>query len=109
MTPSRQSDKMAWGVTFLVFGILILLEKLGVTQALPFADFLRSPGTFFIAAGVIFLMYKKEKTLGLIFTIIGLVINSDLFFGWMQTYRKLTLPLALLAVGLILILSNRKK
>ena len=100
---------MAWGVTFLVFGILIMLDKLGITQALPFAGFLTDTGTYFLAAGIIFLIYKTDKTLGLVFTVIGLIIHSDLFFGWMHTYRKLMLPIALLAVGLILILSNRKR
>lgn len=105
----RRSDKMAWGMTFLVFGILILMEKLGITQSLPFASFLSSTGTYFLAAGIIFLIYKQEKTLGLVFTIIGLIIHSDLFFGWMHIYRKLVLPLSLLTVGLILVLSNRKR
>lgn len=105
----KRSDKMAWGVTFLAFGLLILLDKTGVTDNLPFADFIQSIGTYFLVAGIIFLIYRAEKTLGLIFTIIGLIIHSDVFFGWMDNYRNLLLPIALLVIGLILILSNRRR
>lgn len=106
---NKQSDKMAWGVTLLVFGGLILLDKLGITQMLPFARFLQSAGTYFLAAGIIFLIYKREKTMGLVLSIIGVIIHSDIFFGWMRTYQNLFVPIALLVVGFILVLSNRTK
>ncbi len=106
---NRQSDKMAWGVTLLVFGALILLEKLGITQMLPFAKFFQSAGTYFLAAGIVFLIYKREKTMGLVLSIIGVAIHSDIFFGWMHTYRNLFVPIALLVIGLILVLSNRSR
>lgn len=105
----KRSDKMAWGVTLLAFGFLILLDKLGITGHLPFADFIQSAGTYFLVAGIIFLIYKKEKMLGLVFTVIGLIIHSDVFFGWMRDYRNLMLPVALLVIGLVLVLSNRRR
>ena len=108
-TIDKRSDKMAWGVTLLAFGVLILFDKLGVTDNLPFTDFIQSVGTYFLVAGVIFLIYRKEKTSGLVLTVIGLIIHSDVFFGWMRDYRNLLLPIALLAIGLILVLSNRKR
>ncbi|NLX80019.1 MAG: hypothetical protein GXZ03_00410 [Proteiniphilum sp.] len=106
---SNQSDKMAWGMTLLVFGALILLDKLGITAKLPFASFLQSAGTYFLSAGIIFLIYKREKTMGIVLSAIGVIIHSDLFFGWMHAYRSLLVPIALLVVGLILVLSNRIK
>ena len=105
----KRSDKMAWGMTLLAFGVLILLDKTGITDNLPFTDFIQSIGTYFLVAGIIFLIYRMEKTLGLLFTVIGLIIHSDVFFGWMKDYRNLLLPVALLVIGLILILSNRRR
>lgn len=105
----KRSDKMAWGATLLAFGVLILLDKIGITDNLPFTDFIQSIGTYFLVAGIIFLIYRTEKTLGLVFTVIGLIIHSDVFFGWMKDYRNLLLPIALLAIGLVLVLSNRKR
>ena len=110
MTSSvKQSDKTAWGVTLLVFGVIILLEKLGVSQFMPFFNFLTSTGSYFLIAGVIFLIFKKEKTLGLVLTIVGVIIHSDFFFGWLKAYRAMMLPLALIAIGLVLVLSTRNK
>ena len=105
----KRSDKMAWGITLLAFGVLILLDKTGITDNLPFTDFIQSIGTYFLVAGIIFLIYRMEKTLGLVFTVIGLIIHSDVFLGWMKDYRNLLLPVALLVIGLILILSNRRR
>lgn len=105
---TKQSDKMAWGVTFLIIGALVLLDKLGITGSLPFSRFLQSPGTYFLAAGIAFLIYKSDKTLGLVFTVIGVIIHSDTLLGWIHVSRQLMLPVALLAVGVVLVLSNRK-
>lgn len=102
---------MAWGISLLIFGGLILLDKIGITGSLPsmLASFLRNPGTYFLSAGIVFLMYKREKTMGLVLSIIGVIFHSDVFFGWMKSYQNLLVPIALLIVGLILVLSNRTK
>ena len=106
---NKQSDKMAWGMTLLAFGVLILLDRLGITQMLPFARFLLSAGTYFLVAGIIFLIYKREKTLGIVLSVIGVILHSDIFFGWMRTYQNLFVPIALLAVVLVMVLTNRSR
>ena len=105
----KESDKVAWGATLLVFGLLILLDKMGVTDNLPFTDFIQSTGTYFLAAGIIFLILKREKTLGIVFTAVGLVIHSDVFFGWMHNYRSLLIPFALIVVGVVMVLTAKKR
>lgn len=105
----KESDKVAWGTTLLVFGILILLDKTGVTDNLPFTDFIQSIGTYFLVAGIIFLFLKTEKTLGIVFTAVGLFIHSDEFFGWMHNYRSLLIPLALIVVGVVMVLTSKRR
>ncbi|MFR9166793.1 MAG: hypothetical protein ACLVKO_11450 [Dysgonomonas sp.] len=46
--------------------------------------------------------------LGIIFTVIGVVINADFFFGWMKSYSNLIIPIALLVLGLVMILTSKK-
>lgn len=105
----KQSDKLAWGTVLIVFGVLILLHKTGITDHLPVAGFLRSPGTYILTAGIIFLIFRKDKTLGIVLTVIGAIVHSDIFFGWMHDYRQLILPMVLIVVGLVLILKARRK
>ncbi len=106
---NKQSDRMAWGITLLAFGVLLLLDRLGVTDMLPFGRFLQSPGTYFLTAGIIFLIKKKEKTLGLVLSAIGVLIHSDLFFGWIKVSQNFLLPIVLFVIGGALVLINKKK
>ena len=107
---NRRSDKLAWGVSFLVIGTLVLIDKLKMFSG-AFGRFLQSPGTYFLAAGITFLLYRRDKTLGIVFTVIGVIIHSDLFLGWinMRAYQHLMLPIVLLVIGGILVLSNRRR
>ena len=105
---NKQSDRMDWGITLLLFGVIYLIHKTRVADNLPLVQFLTNPGTYFLVAGIVFLIYRKEKTLGIILTAIGLIIHSDLFFGWMKNYSNLIVPIVLIVVGGILILAGRK-
>lgn len=107
----KKSDKLAWGITLLIFGGLILLDKTGIMDYLPniISSFLKNPGTYFLSAGIVFLMYKREKLMGVVLSAIGVIFHSDLFFGWMKSYQNLMVPIALLVIGIILILSNKKR
>lgn len=105
----KESDKLVWGVTLLVFGILILLDKAGITDNLPITNFIQSPGTYFLAAGIIFLLFKKEKTLGIVLTAVGAVIHSDYFFHSIREYRNLFIPVALILVGIVMVLNAKKR
>lgn len=105
---NKHSDKMAWGAILIAFGALILLDRMNFTFAPEILDFLSSPGTYFLVAGIIFLILKKEKTLGLVLTIVGLIIHSDVFFGWMDSYRTYLIPVILVAVGIIMVLTAKK-
>ena len=105
---TRRSDKLAWGVVFIVIGALVLIDKLNIFSG-AFGRFLQSPGTYFLAAGITFLSYRRDKTLGIIFTIIGVIIHSDLLFGWINLNSQLLLPVVLMVIGIILITTNRKR
>ena len=108
-TANRQSDRLAWGISLFLIGILYLIDKTGVINNLPFANVLTSAGTYFLIAGITFLIYKKEKATGIILTVIGLIIHSDLFFSWMKNYSNLIVPLALIVAGLLLIIFGKKR
>lgn len=105
---NRSSDKLAWGVVLIAFGILILVDRLNLFADSAVITFLHSPGTYFLLAGIIFLIFKPEKMLGIVLTAVGLIIHSDLFFGWMTSYRSYMIPVILLIVGIIMVLNARR-
>lgn len=102
------SNRLPYGLIILIIGIIYLLSKTGILQHIPYADKLMNIGTFFLVAGIIFLFTKTEKTMGIVFTAIGIVMNFDLLFGWMQNYSAFILPAILIAIGLGMVLTAKR-
>lgn len=103
---NKRSDKLAYGIIFLIIGILYLISKL---QIINHFDRFFDIGVVLLIAGVVFLFKGASKTLGLVLLIAGIVLKSDLFFGWMHHYSNLIVPIALVAVGVFMIFSAKKK
>lgn len=101
-------DRLSYGLTLMVFGLLYLLDKIGILDRIPYGNKLMSIGSLFLIAGIIFLCTRVDKKMGLILTGIGVVINSDLFFGWMQSYSNLIVPILLIVVGVIMVLTSKR-
>lgn len=108
MAAKDTENRLAYGLTILVFGVLFLLDKVGVLAHIPYGSAFISIGSLFLIAGVVFLLTKAEKKMGLILTGIGIVINSDIFFGWMRNYSNLIVPVILIVVGMIMVLTSKK-
>lgn len=104
----NSTNRLPIGLTIMVFGLLYLIDKIGILSKIPYGDRLLNIGSLFLIAGIIFLCTKAEKKIGLIFTGIGIVINSDLFFGWMHSYSNLIVPILLIAVGLVMVLTAKR-
>lgn len=108
MASKNVSDRLSYGITILIFGALFLLDKLGILPALPYVGNLISVGVFFLIAGIVFLCTQPRKILGWVFLGIGILLNADLFFGWMQNYSKLIVPIGLIIAGIAMVLSSKK-
>ena len=103
---NKGSDKLAYGITFFVIGILYLISKLRIIDHF---DRFFDVGIILLIAGVIFLLKGASKTLGLVFVVAGLFLKSDLFFDWMRHYSNFIVPVALIIVGMFMIFSAKKK
>ncbi|MDH6353911.1 high-affinity K+ transport system ATPase subunit B [Dysgonomonas sp. PH5-45] len=101
-------NRLAYGLTIMVYGIVFLLSETGILAKIPYIQHLTGIGSLFMIAGIVFLCFKTEKTIGIILTAIGVVINISLFFGWPKPYSYLFAPLLLIIAGLIMVLSTKK-
>lgn len=104
----NSGNRLPYGLLILIIGIIYLLSKTGVLAQIPYADKLMNVGTFFLIAGIIFLFTKAEKTMGIVFTAIGVIINFDFFFGWMHNYSTLIVPIILVVIGLFMVITSKK-
>lgn len=108
MATSTSNDRLSYGLTLLIFGLLFLLDKVGVLAQIPYGDKFISVGAFFLIGGIVFIVTQPKKVLGWIFLIVGLFLNADLFFGWISAYSKFIIPIGLIIIGLIMIFTGKK-
>ena len=77
----QKDNRLAWGITLLVFGILFLINQLSILpeniSSLVF-DFKNYP----IIMGVIFLLAHKNKNIGLVLIIVGLLFRLSVLIRW---------------------------
>jgi len=92
----------------MIYGVVFLLSKTGILKHIPYGEKLLSIGSFFLIAGIVFLFTRTEKRTGIVLTVIGVLINADLFFGWIHSYSNLIIPLLLIVIGLILVITSKK-
>lgn len=108
MAIKQTSDKLSYGITFLIFGVLYLLDKVNVLAQIPYGERLISVGAFFLIAGIVFVITQPKKVWSWLLLAVGVFLNSDIFFGWVSQYSKFIVPLALIVVGIVMILSSKK-
>lgn len=109
MASNKANDRLSYGITILIFGIVFLLDKLGILRDIPYGDKVMSVGVFFLIGGIVFLITQPKKVLGWIFLGIGVLLNADLFFGWMSSYSNLIVPIGLIIAGVAMVFTSEKK
>ena len=101
MAGYRNDSYRASGVTLIVMGLLYLFDRLIGFSKLGLPWVMRADNLILYAA-VIFLLLKKDKTVGVILAGIWLLLNINFIislFGSISTY---ILPIVLLLLGILL-------
>lgn len=109
MAKDSNNDKLSYGLVLLIFGVLFLFDKLGILAHIPINYNFLSISAFFLIAGIIFMFTQPKRTLSWVFLVIGIFLNFNIFFGWLNAYSKFYVPLALIIVGLFMVFSSKKK
>lgn len=104
MAKASKDDRLPYGLSILIFGLIFLLSRVGLLAQIPYGPEFLSIGAFFLIAGIVFLCTSSNKRIGIVFTLIGLVLKSDLIFS----YSKLIVPILLIVLGIILVLTSKK-
>ncbi len=108
MATNTSNDRLSYGLTLLIFGLLFLLDKVGVLAQIPYGDKFISVGAFFLIGGIVFIATQPKKALGWVFLAVGIFLNADIFFGWISTYSKFIIPIVLIAAGIAMVLTAKK-
>lgn len=105
---STNDNMLAWGVSSIFLGIMLLLHKLNIlSQALH--EIVFDWKNYFLYIGAIFFLCKRDKTIGIILLSIGLLFRLQAFFRWQQAYIEYLWPLLFTVIGIIMVLTFLRK
>lgn len=107
MAANNKDTYRATAVTFIVIGILFLINKL-----IPFSSigvpWVMNKDNLLLYASICFLLFKHDKTIGFILLGLWLVMNIGLVMSLLGSLSGYLLPLALLIVGVILLWISKR-
>jgi hypothetical protein len=107
---SDSGDKLAYGLSFVFFGLLFLLDILGFFRLLHLQTAVMDWRNYFIYAGIIFLCAKKEKALGVVLLIVGLFLRFQIKInGYLPVYSVYFWPVLMIIIGAVLLIMVLRK
>lgn len=102
-----KDNRLTWGISLLLFGVMFLLRQLGIFSP-EIADVLFDFKNFPLIIGVIFLIWHKNKSIGMILIVVGLLLRLQEIIHWTQNLSEFVWPLLLIAAGIILLFGVKK-
>ncbi|WP_018668360.1 hypothetical protein [Bacteroides gallinarum] len=97
----------ATAITLIVFGVLYLADKLLHLSASGLS-WVMNRDNFLLYTAVIFLLFKHDKSVGLVLAGLWLILNFGLITALLGTMSAYLLPVALLVIGGILYLVSTR-
>lgn len=92
---------MATAITFIVIGALFLIDKL-IHFASIGLPWVMNRDNLLLYASLSFLIFKRDKSIGLVLLGLWLVMNIGLVMSLLGSLSGYLLPLTLLIIGIIL-------
>ena len=104
---AQKDNRLAWGVSLLVFGIIFLIKQLKFIPdeaANILFDFRNYP----LILGVIFLLIHKNKNIGIVLLVVGVLFRLSDIINYTRHISDFIWPLLLIVAGAIVLLSGKK-
>ncbi len=106
MASKKNDNRLAWGVTLLVFGCLFLIRQLHVMPT-EFANIVFDFKNYPLIIGIIFLLCHSNKSIGLVLIAVGLLFRLSDIIHWTRDISDFIWPVLLITAGALLVF--RKK
>lgn len=105
---AKKDNRLAWGVTLLVFGCLFLLRQLAVFPP-EISDFIFDFKNYPLIMGLIFLLTHSNKTIGIVLIVVGLLFRLSDIIQLTRHISDYIWPVLLIVAGAIMIIGLKKK
>jgi len=106
--PNKKDNRLAWGVTLLVFGSLFLTRQL---QILPsgIAPYIFDLKNYPLIIGLIFLLFHSNKNIGIVLIVVGLLFRLSDIIQLTRHVSDFIWPVLLILAGGIMVFGVKKK
>lgn len=108
MATAQKDNRLARGITLLVFGVLFLIRQLGILPP-QMSDIVFDFKNYPLLIGVIFLFAHKNKNIGWVLIVVGLLFRLSDIIRWTRNISDFVWPLLLIAAGAILVFGKKGK
>ncbi|MBP6662000.1 MAG: hypothetical protein KA172_02820 [Paludibacter sp.] len=106
MASKKSDNRLAWGVTLLVFGCLFLIRQLHIIPA-ELANIVFDFKNYPLIIGIIFLLCHSNKNIGFVLITVGLLFRLSDIIHWTKDISDFIWPILLITAGALLVF--RKK
>jgi len=105
---AKKDNRLAWGVTLLVFGCFFLIRQL---HFLPpeFESVIFDFKNYPLIMGIVFLLCHSNKTIGIVLIVVALLFRLSDIIHWTRNISDFIWPVMLIIAGSIIIFGARKK
>jgi hypothetical protein len=104
---AKKDNRLAWGVTLLVFGCLFLLKQVHILPA-EFEPYIFDFKNYPLIMGVIFLLCHSNKNIGIVLIVVGLLFRLSDIIQLTRHISDLIWPVLLILAGAILVFGKKK-
>jgi|ERR1035437_5788298 hypothetical protein len=105
---TKKDNRLAWGVTLLVFGCLFLLRQLQIIPA-EIAHYIFDFKNYPLLMGAIFLLFHSNKNIGIVLIVVGLLFRLSDIIQMTRHISDFIWPVLLIFAGAVLVFGYKKK
>lgn len=104
----KKDNRLAWGVSLLIFGCIFLLRQLHVIPA-EIAAYIFDVKSYLLIIGVIFLIFHNTKSIGWILIGLGVLFGMSDIVRFTKSFAEYIWPSLLIIAGGILVFGKKRK
>lgn len=106
MASKKSDNRLAWGVTLLVFGCLFLIRQLHIIPA-ELANIVFDFKNYPLIIGIIFLLCHSNKNIGFVLITVGLLFRLSDIIHWTKDISDFIWPILLITAGALLVFKKK--
>jgi len=103
---AKNDNRLAWGVTLLVFGCMFLVRQLQILPA-EVANYVFDFKNYPLIIGVIFLLCHSNKNIGIVLIVVGLLFRLSDIIHWTRNISDYIWPVLLITAGAVMVFRRK--